>query len=82
MAGNGQSARFQAQHPVARRRERRIVRRNHRRQPVLAMHAVTDGLVRMFGPRTPWLKTLRNAGLFAVDRLPMIKRALAQPALR
>jgi ubiquinone biosynthesis UbiH/UbiF/VisC/COQ6 family hydroxylase len=53
-----------------------------RAEPVLAMHMVTDGLVRMFGPRTPWLKTLRNAGLFAVDRLPMIKRALAQPALR
>jgi len=53
-----------------------------RAEPVLAMHTVTDGLVRMFGPRTPWLKTLRNAGLFAVDRLPMIKRALAQPALR
>ena len=53
-----------------------------RAEPVLAMHTVTDGLVRMFGPRTPWLKALRNAGLFAVDRLPMIKRALAQPALR
>jgi len=53
-----------------------------RAEPVLAMQTVTDGLVRMFGPRTPWLKTLRNAGLFAVDRLPMIKRALAQPALR
>jgi len=53
-----------------------------RAEPVLAMHTVTDGLVRLFGPRTPWLKTLRNAGLFAVDRLPMIKRALAQPALR
>ena len=53
-----------------------------RAEPVLAMHTVTDGLVRMFGPRTPWLKTLRNAGLFAVDRLPLIKRALAQPALR
>jgi len=53
-----------------------------RAEPVLAMHTVTDGLVRMFGPGTPWLKTLRNAGLFAVDRLPMIKRALAQPALR
>jgi ubiquinone biosynthesis UbiH/UbiF/VisC/COQ6 family hydroxylase len=53
-----------------------------RAEPVLAMHTVTDGLVRMFGPRTPWLKTLRNAGLFAVDRLPMIKRALAQSALR
>jgi 2-polyprenyl-6-methoxyphenol hydroxylase-like FAD-dependent oxidoreductase len=46
------------------------------------MHTVTDGLVRMFGPRTPWLRTVRNAGLAAVDRLPAIKRALAQSALR
>jgi ubiquinone biosynthesis UbiH/UbiF/VisC/COQ6 family hydroxylase len=53
-----------------------------RAEPVLAMHTVTDGLVRLFGPRTPWLRALRNAGLSAVDRLPMIKRALAQPALR
>jgi 2-polyprenylphenol 6-hydroxylase len=53
-----------------------------RAEPVLAMHTVTDGLVRLFGPRTPWLRTLRNAGMSAVDRLPMIKRALAQPALR
>jgi 2-polyprenylphenol 6-hydroxylase len=53
-----------------------------RAEPVLAMHAVTDGLVRLFGPRTPWVRTLRNAGLSAVDRLPMLKRALAQPAMR
>jgi ubiquinone biosynthesis UbiH/UbiF/VisC/COQ6 family hydroxylase len=53
-----------------------------RAEPVLAMHAVTDGLVRLFGPRTPWLRALRNAGLSAVDRLPIVKRALAQPALR
>ena len=53
-----------------------------RAEPVFAMHTVTDGLVRMFGPRTPWLRTLRNAGLSAVDRLPFVKRALAQPALR
>jgi ubiquinone biosynthesis UbiH/UbiF/VisC/COQ6 family hydroxylase len=53
-----------------------------RAEPVLAMHAVTDGLVRMFGPRMPWLKTLRNVGLSAVDRLPIVKRALAQSALR
>ena len=53
-----------------------------RAEPVLAMHAVTDGLVRLFGPRAPWLRTLRNAGLSAVDRLPMLKRALAQPAMR
>ena len=34
------------------------------------------------GRPTPWLQTLRNAGLAAVDRLPLLKRALAQPALR
>ena len=53
-----------------------------RAEPVFAMHAVTDGLARLFGPPTPWLRTLRNAGLSAVDRLPAVKRALAQPALR
>ncbi|HMA31850.1 MAG TPA: UbiH/UbiF family hydroxylase [Casimicrobiaceae bacterium] len=53
-----------------------------RAEPVLAMHAVTDGLARLFGARNPLLRTLRNAGLSAVDRLPIIKRALSQPALR
>jgi ubiquinone biosynthesis UbiH/UbiF/VisC/COQ6 family hydroxylase len=53
-----------------------------RAAPVVAMHAVTDGLVRLFGPRTRWLRTLRNAGLSAVERLPLVKRALARPALR
>jgi len=53
-----------------------------RAEPVLAMQTVTDGLVRLFGPTHPWLRTLRNAGLTAVDRLPIFKRALAQPALR
>jgi ubiquinone biosynthesis UbiH/UbiF/VisC/COQ6 family hydroxylase len=52
-----------------------------RAEPVLAMQTVTDGLVRLFGPANPLLKTLRNAGLTAVDRLPLLKRALAQPAL-
>jgi 2-octaprenylphenol hydroxylase len=53
-----------------------------RAEPVLAMQAVTDGLARLFGPPTPWLKALRNVGISAVDRLPLLKRALAQPALR
>ncbi len=53
-----------------------------RAEPVLAMQAVTDGLARLFGPPTPWLKSLRNAGLAAVDRLPVVKRFMAQPALR
>jgi 2-polyprenylphenol 6-hydroxylase len=51
-------------------------------EPVLAMHVVTDGLARLFGPPSPWLSAVRNAGLAAVDRLPFLKRALAQPALR
>ena len=51
-------------------------------EPVLAMQLVTDGLARLFGPRKPWLAALRNAGMAAVDRVPLVKRALAQPALR
>jgi len=51
-------------------------------EPVLAMHVVTDGLARLFGPPSPWLSAVRNAGMAAVDRLPFLKRALAQPALR
>jgi hypothetical protein len=38
--------------------------------------------VQLFGWGAAWLRTLRNAGLAAVDRLPFAKRALAQPALR
>lgn len=53
-----------------------------RAEPVLAMQAVTDGLARLFGLPAPWLKALRNVGISAVDRLPLLKRALAQPALR
>jgi len=53
-----------------------------RAEPVLAMQAVTDGLARLFAVPTPWLRLLRNAGLSAVDRLPLVKRVLAQPALR
>lgn len=51
-------------------------------EPVLAMQTVTDGLVRLFAPTAPWLKNLRNIGMTAVDRVPLLKRALAQPALR
>lgn len=53
-----------------------------RAEPVLAMQAVTDGLARLFGARPAWLARLRNAGLSAVDRIPPLKRALTQPALR
>lgn len=53
-----------------------------RAAPVLAMQAVTDGLVRLFDARAPWLRTLRNRGLGVVDALGPLKRLLAQPALR
>ena len=54
----------------------------HPHRVAARVKAVTDGLVRLFGPPTPWLSSLRNAGLAAVDRLPLLKRALTQPALR
>jgi 2-octaprenyl-6-methoxyphenol hydroxylase len=53
-----------------------------RAEPVRAMHAVTDGLARLFGAGNAAVRTARNAGLTAVDRLPMIKRMLARAALR
>ena len=53
-----------------------------RAERVQAMQAVTDGLTRLFSPRHPLLRPLRNAGMTAVDRLPVLKHALAQPALR
>ena len=54
-----------------------------RAEPVLAMQTVTDGLARLFGPPAPWLQdACATPGMTAVDRLPLLKRALAQPALR
>lgn len=53
-----------------------------RAEPVRAMQTVTDALARLFGITVPWVKTVRNLGLAAVDRLPLAKRLLAQSALR
>jgi 2-polyprenylphenol 6-hydroxylase len=53
-----------------------------RAEPVFAVQTVTDGLARLFGARAPWVARLRNLGLSAVDRLPIAKHLLAQPALR
>jgi ubiquinone biosynthesis UbiH/UbiF/VisC/COQ6 family hydroxylase len=50
--------------------------------PVLAMQAVTDGLVRLFDVRASWLRVLRNRGMRAVGAIGPLKRLLAQPALR
>ena len=51
-------------------------------EPVRAMQAVTDGLWHLFGAAAPWVRTARNLGMAAVDRLPLAKRLLAQSALR
>jgi 2-polyprenylphenol 6-hydroxylase len=53
-----------------------------RLEPVLAMQGVTDGLVRLFGARSPWLGALRNRGMSLVGSVGPLKRLLAQPALR
>ena len=53
-----------------------------RTEPVFAMHAVTDGLARLFGASAPWLRPVRNFGMAGLDRVPMAKRLLAQAALR
>ena len=53
-----------------------------RRAPVLAMQYVTDGLARLFGASLPLVRSARNWGMTAVDRLPPAKRVLAQSALR
>ena len=53
-----------------------------RAAPVLAMQAVTDGLARLFGSGAPGVAWLRNLGLSAVSKLPPLRQALAQPALR
>jgi len=59
---------------------RRYARR--RAEPVLAMQTATDALARLFAVKTPWIRSARNIGMAAVDRLPTAKRLLAQAALR
>ena len=61
-----------------------LIERYARRRaaPVAAMQAVTDGLARLFGSALPSVATLRNLGLAAVSKLPPLRDALAQPALR
>jgi ubiquinone biosynthesis UbiH/UbiF/VisC/COQ6 family hydroxylase len=53
-----------------------------RREPVLAMQGVTDGLMRLFGSRSPLVCSLRNRGMSLVGSVGPLRRLLAQPALR
>lgn len=54
----------------------------HRALPVRAMQTVTDSLARLFGTSAPWIRSARNLGMAAVNRLPLAKHLLAQSALR
>ncbi len=53
-----------------------------RAEPVRAMQTVTDALAHLFRIKTPWIRSARNLGLSAVERLPPARRLLAQSALR
>lgn len=52
-----------------------------RAEAILAMRAVTDGLVRLFGAPGQVPAALRNRGLALTDRLPVLKNLLVRHAL-
>ena len=52
-----------------------------RREDLLAMELVTDGLQALFDSRLPGIKRLRNAGLRLTDRFSPLKRLLVKRAL-
>ncbi|MFS8086163.1 MAG: FAD-dependent monooxygenase, partial [Acidobacteriota bacterium] len=50
--------------------------------PTLAMQAVTDGLWRLFNAQQALPVFIRNRGMQVLNRLPMVKSILMQPAMR
>jgi len=50
--------------------------------PVHAMQTITDALAHLFRIEASWVRTARNVGLSAVERMPPARRLLAQSALR
>lgn len=52
-----------------------------RKEDILAMEYVTDGLQSLFGSRIPGLSALRNAGLKLTDKVAPLKRFLVKRAL-
>ena len=52
-----------------------------RREDLLAMEVVTDGLQALFGSTLPGIRQLRNAGLRLTNRFSPLKRLLVQRAL-
>ncbi|SCX48245.1 UbiH/UbiF family hydroxylase [Nitrosospira sp. Nsp1] len=61
----------------------RLLRRYERarKEDILAMELVTDGLQKLFSNPNPTLVRLRNLGLGITNRLPLIKDRLMQHAL-
>jgi 2-octaprenylphenol hydroxylase len=53
-----------------------------RAAPVHAMQTITDALAHLFRINVPWIRSARNLGLSAVERMPPARRLLAQSALR
>lgn len=52
-----------------------------RKEDILALEMVTDGLQKLFNNSNPTLARLRNLGLEITNRLPLIKNQLMQHAL-
>lgn len=52
-----------------------------RKEDILALEFVTDGLQKLFGNSNPTIARLRNLGLEITNRLPFIKHHLIQHAL-
>ena len=52
-----------------------------RKEDILALELVTDGLQKLFDNTNPTLVRLRNLGLGITNRLPLIKDRLMQHSL-
>jgi 2-polyprenyl-6-methoxyphenol hydroxylase-like FAD-dependent oxidoreductase len=52
-----------------------------RKEDILAMALVTDGLQKLFNNNNPTLARFRNLGLEITNRLPLLKKRLIQHAL-
>jgi 2-octaprenylphenol hydroxylase len=78
------AAELEGRSPIERPGDLRVLRRyaRSRREDVVAMQFVTDGLDRLFASRSAGLAWLRNAGLSLVDRQPAIKGGLLERAVR
>ena len=70
--------------PIERPGDLRVLRRyaRARREDVVAMQLVTDGLDRLFASRAAGVAWLRNAGLSLVDRHSSVKGGLLERAVR